>query len=220
MYLLKRYAERTMSVTMAYNPYVTAGFPIVIYDPLTETGDPGFMFIGQATSVNHSITKGGASTNVEITFIRMLDNTEELREPLNNSFALISDEITHQEAPMDTIYQTLLGCGVVDKVKAANMTIDDFQDDPLEAYKFNRRQITTIEQYADFIGGVVTDDLSAILLSPYLINRNDTNLIPTLEKLRGQAEANTIYAGKELGGDSAVSLESMQENIFRVESTG
>ena len=203
MYMLKRYEQRTLSAGSAFNPYLTPGFPAVLYDSLAESGDPGFTFIGQLTALTHSITKTSASTDIGISFVRMLDESEELAEPndngmpgrgpLTNSMSIISEEITHQLLPMSQIYQSLIGCTAVTREYAASLGGAEEQDNPRAMYERCRREITTLEEYASFIGATIEEDGRLLTGSTYLSTRFEPEFLGVLDEISLGDKEQKIY---------------------------
>ncbi|RKX27324.1 MAG: hypothetical protein DRP45_01345 [Candidatus Zixiibacteriota bacterium] len=72
-YYRSRFAERQGGVSMVFNPYILPGFPGVVYDQRAS----GFDVLGYVMSVTHSMSaeRTGAhqSTQVNLSFIRTLD---------------------------------------------------------------------------------------------------------------------------------------------------
>lgn len=65
-----RYAARSGSVSMAWNPYITPGFPGVIFD----SAGTGFDIVAYITQVSHSFAAAGnQSTMASFSFARTLD---------------------------------------------------------------------------------------------------------------------------------------------------
>lgn len=170
MYFLKRYETRRMSATMAFNPYITTGFPAIIYD----AHGTDISVIGHVLSVQHSISKDSMSTQVELGYARVL--SEELENRLENVLKVISDEVTHQTAPMTEIYTTLLGEATF-AVPLGIEPSDLQQSDPLYAYALNRRELATLADYVNFMPEVDGfDSNGAHLMGAYYTDRKDSKL--------------------------------------------
>lgn len=70
-YFRARYAVRTGGLSLAWNPYVVPGFPVVVFDRETD----GFDVMGYANTVTHTMNAGPSpqmSTQVGLTFVRTL----------------------------------------------------------------------------------------------------------------------------------------------------
>lgn len=144
--LLRQYSPRRLSLGMAFSPFMTAGFPSVVFDNAGTT-DP-FIFVGQALVVTHTITKHKASTNVEMGFVREISEAvKDGKLTLTNSVPAVSDQITHDVSQMNKIYQELLGCNAVDLRDIKSLLNHPMQDDPMEAYKYTSRNISTQEEF-------------------------------------------------------------------------
>jgi hypothetical protein len=75
--LSERYEAKTGSASLAFSPFIVAGFPAVIVDAsitVDETGSTDLsnraFTLGMVNSVTHSITQGGAITSVVLTHVR------------------------------------------------------------------------------------------------------------------------------------------------------
>lgn len=141
---LKVYEQRNLEVSLAYNPFITAGFPAVIYD----THDDGFTFVGHVLSVNHTISKNSAKTQITLGFSRSL--AEAVEDPIKNPFSEV-DNITRSHGDMNTIYGALLETGA-EKFEDLQEDYTDEQNNPKDAYKFNERGIATLKDYMGFMG--------------------------------------------------------------------
>ena len=103
-----RYLPRTLSCTAMFNPYVTPGFPGVVFDSV----DAGFAFAGFVLAVTHDFSAESATTSVEFNYVRMLDEAAcvEIPNPLESV-----QMITHDERYLAPVYRSLLGTeGVAD----------------------------------------------------------------------------------------------------------
>jgi len=185
VYRMKKYERREMDVVTAFNPYVTPGFPGVVYDTVIDediaTSSANLKFIGQVMVVSHTLTKTSVSTRVQLGFTRLL--SEENKSPLSSTLKEISDEVTHQVGPLTEIYNALLGPKnpprtIADLLAETDDTLKQAQLDPSLAYKFIKRNIMTRKQYKDFMG---CDAASANFTGDYFTNRLDTSLVQTLK---------------------------------------
>ena len=195
MYLLKRYEGRNISVTTPYNPYITVGYPGVVFD----ANDTNFTFVGQVLSVSHTISKTSMSTQVELGFVRMLSDEKVL---IPNSVSKISDRVTHSKDSMSTIYNEILGCNqgavsiedLINLASKSSVQQFDYHNNPTEAYRFNHRSIITLEEYLTFIGSTMdptTRDLSGPRFDASA--RFDKKLAETLTTVRDDVTSYNIY---------------------------
>jgi len=157
LYILKKYETRNTSIVTAFNPYITPGFPGVVYD--TESGVEGadsIKLIGQVLVVSHSLSKNNMSTHVQMGFTRLL--SEEATTPLESN---LPDATTmlHDPATVQQIYTKLLGteniamdiASLSDEPDTNLQGFKDAQKDPVAAYTYNSRNIMTQAQYEAFI---------------------------------------------------------------------
>lgn len=100
--LLSKYANHRARVTGMFDPYVTPGFPGVIYD--NEVA--GFAFAGHVITVAHTITPTDVSTQVIMDFCRPLCEAAKIEIP--NALSFMHD-LTHKSDPLTEIYQAILG---------------------------------------------------------------------------------------------------------------
>lgn len=75
--LSERYQAKSASASLAFNPFVVAGFPALILDSTATTEITGgsdlkdrAFTLGMVNSVTHSITQGGAITSIVLTHVR------------------------------------------------------------------------------------------------------------------------------------------------------
>lgn len=100
--LMAKYALRQTQAHCVFDPYITPGFPGVIYD----NEGSGFAFAGHVITVAHTITPSDVSTQVIMNFCRPLAEAVKIQIPNVLSFM---HNITHKSEPLTEIYQTLLG---------------------------------------------------------------------------------------------------------------
>ncbi len=170
---MKVYENRQVQITMAFNPFITAGFPGAVYD----THDEQFTFCGHVVAVNHSLTKNQARTTVTLGFSRLVH--EELRDPIKNPFPDV-DEITSSLNDMDNIYQSTIASDAIDWNDIPG-GFGEENENPTKAYDFNRRQIVTLYEFLDFMGLDLWEsmdtgfgeDVPSVLDGVYIYDRRD-----------------------------------------------
>jgi hypothetical protein len=149
-----KYFNRQLQVNGVFDPYVTPGFPGVVFD----SGDSSFAFAGHVVSVIHSISPSNVSTQVAMNFVRPLHEAgeKEIPNPLISIQA-----VTHNATRLSEIYQRLLGTNAVTfkdmETLATNTSSETNQNNNLNAaYKDKRRNICTFDQYLNFMGLTAT----------------------------------------------------------------
>jgi hypothetical protein len=154
---MKILESRNFNVTMAFNPYVVQGVPAVVYD----TEDSSFIFVGYVLAVDHTISKRGISTTLNLGLVR--DIKDELNDDtmLNNTYEPISTKYTHKVDQMTKVYNTICNSEAIDyNSLATDYLKHDAQYDPLEAYEVNSRNVCTFKTYMDFMGLTYTNKSS------------------------------------------------------------
>lgn len=163
--LMSKYMDRALQVDMTFNPYVTVGFPGVVFDGENIP----FNFAGHVDSVVHTITADGMSTSMQMHFVRSLDEAAVVEIP---SPVLEVMAVTHNQPRLSKIYQTILGDGdpsiigaEFDDVQGAKaVTFNELnqlytaksedgvspQNNIAKAYQYQRRNIITFDQYCTF----------------------------------------------------------------------
>lgn len=188
--LMAKYMGRAVQVVSAFNPYVTPGFPGVVFDG----EDVQFNFAGHVDTVTHNISPSDMSTTVTMHFVRSLEEAASVEIP---SPVLEVMAVTHVQDRLSNIYHTILGDGdptltgspYTDSQGANAIAFETLQDlftgpgadsaspqnNIRKAYQFQRRNIVTFDQYCQFHGlyqetGVGPDgDTTPIsLVSPHL----------------------------------------------------
>lgn len=159
-----KYAPRQLTATCQFAPYVTPGFPGVVFD----NNDTHFAFAGHVLAVEHSISPTEVRTSISMNFARLLK--EAATVPITHPLTAI-DNITQSEGRMTEIYQTILGTPDAIGVKGADaVTYDSLlaeltspdtspaspHSNPREAYRYMRRNIVTFEDYCSFMGFTAT----------------------------------------------------------------
>lgn len=115
--LNSKYFMRQMDVQETFDPYITPGFPSVVFD----NNDSGFAYAGHVVTVSHTISPTDVSTRVSLNFVRPL--SEAVKIVIPNPLTMIQ-QVTHDEYKLSEIYQTILGTPV-----AARKKVDKKQDD-------------------------------------------------------------------------------------------
>ena len=148
-----KYAPRQLTATCQFAPYVTPGFPGVVFD----NNDTHFAFAGHVLAVEHSISGTEVRTSISMNFARLLKEAATI--PINHPLTAV-DNITQSQSRMTEIYQTILGTPGASDVKGADavsyatllseLTSPDTStasphSNPREAYKYMRRNIVTFE---------------------------------------------------------------------------
>lgn len=158
--LSRKYCNRQLSVSGMFNPYVTPGFPGVAFDG----GEAGFAFAGHVLSVEHHLSPGQVSTSVTFNYVRRLE--EACAVPIPHPLEAMQ-AILHSPEKMSAIYAALLGTPEVKTISGAGAVsfcdawkrfhVEDGgalnpQNNPQEAYRLQRRNIVTFEDYCSFMG--------------------------------------------------------------------
>jgi len=187
IYYLKQYEYRQMSVNGAFNPYITAGFPAVVYDfdtPGQEAAE-GNGFIGQVTVVHHVITKQTMATDIQMGFTRTL--AEEANQPIPATMQQVTD-LVQDAGNMATIYAAIIDPLKLALPVGALISGDAFSGElnphssPCDAYKYTSRNITTREQYLDFMeAGLDADGNITGGRDGYFTSRWDSTTINSLK---------------------------------------
>ena len=159
-----KYAPRQLPATCQFAPYVTPGFPGVVFD----NNDTHFAFAGHVLAVEHSISGTEVRTSISMNFARLLKEAATI--PINHPLTAV-DNITQSQSRMTEIYQTILGTPGASDVKGADavsyatllseLTSPDTStasphSNPREAYKYMRRNIVTFEDYCAYMGFTAT----------------------------------------------------------------
>ena len=95
-----------MSVSSAFDPYITPGFPGVVFD----SGGGSFSFAGHVNSVVHRISPTEMSTEISMNFVRTLREAAHITIP--HPLSVIS-EVIHFDPNLSEIYQAILGCNCI-----------------------------------------------------------------------------------------------------------
>lgn len=157
--LARRYGVRQLSASGMFNPYVTPGFPGVVFDG----GAAGFAFAGHVLVVEHQLSPGQVSTFVTLNYARPLE--EACAVPLPHPLAAM-ENICRSPEKLSRIYAALLGTPEVEISGAAAVSFSEVwrryhteaggaanpQNNPAEAYRVQRRNIVTFEDYCFFMG--------------------------------------------------------------------
>lgn len=184
MLLLKRYEATSAQVSMAFNPFITPGFPGVVYDNV-DLGPKSFTMVGQVLSLTHVLGKNVATTSVEMGFVRTLaDAYRDGKPTLKNSMAEISDEVTHVPEKIGGLYKSLIGCSAATFGELERLASGNEQEEPRLAYRYNNREIVTLEQYFKFVNDKETGVLT---------RRRSPALRSLLAEISETVFSNTIY---------------------------
>lgn len=155
--LLSKYATRRIQISETFDPYVTPGFPGVVYD----NEGAGFAFAGHVMTVAHTITPTDVSTQVIMDYGRPLSEAAEIEIPNALSFM---HNVTHKSEPLGEIYQAILGTSGVHLAGTLAMPFSDLvekatgaespkdpNNNPREAYMAKRRNVCTFDRYLKFM---------------------------------------------------------------------
>ena len=205
MLRLKQYEYRSFNVDSAFNPYITPGFPGVVFD----TMDSRISIAGHVLAVSHRITKNSASTSVDFGFTRTLEDAVNPETRIENTFSEIYDNITSQVGKMSDIYQDILGCNAVgfdELLSARNEKADFMSPTPKAAYQYNYRPICTAGEYAGFMGATIKerfwvegylDDRGFSIMGMighYFKERYNPEVVGILEKVSEEEYSNEVYS--------------------------
>ena len=151
--LNSKYFHRQIEAQCMFDPYITPGFPGVIFD----SSDSSFVFAGHVVTVIHTLSPGTVSTQVAMNFVRPL--FEAAKDEIPNVLFSIQ-QITHDKEPLSEIYQRILGTNAEDFVsltKLCRHTKDttDPNNNPSVAFKSKRRNICSFDDYVSFMGFTV-----------------------------------------------------------------
>jgi len=142
----QKYAQRNMSLSLVFNPYIVPGFPCAVID---EPSAP-INFLGYVTGVSHtmSATRDGPQmrTNVSVSFVRTLGEyltvgIEEQREVGEE----LSDQATPDNADSDTVSSDVLPTGQTGEDVFA-------QGNPVLTKEQLDRYISVMEELNKFVG--------------------------------------------------------------------
>ena len=156
--------SRQLTAQCTFLPYVTCGFPAVIFD----AANTGFAFTGNVIAIEHLITPTDMSTTVVLNGVRLLTEAQKDEEegrypnPINSVHV-----ITHRKDRMSLIYNAILGTPEANTISGANAAtwneiiekwygpIDDVESSPqtniYKAYQIQRRNIVNLDDYATFM---------------------------------------------------------------------
>ncbi|OUO53292.1 hypothetical protein B5F76_05810 [Desulfovibrio sp. An276] len=156
--------HKTLNVDCVFLPYLTCGFPALVYD----SGDSGFSFAGNVIAYEHSISAEGMSTSVSLNGVRLLAEAVEAEDqgaypnPINSVHV-----VTHNVDRLKKVYEAILGTKDItvsgaepitwkDAKAKWSATVDNVATSPqtniYEAYKLQRRNIVTFDDYCSFMG--------------------------------------------------------------------
>ena len=163
--LNSKYFLRQLEFAEIFDPYITPGFPGVVFD----SGDSGFAYAGHVLSVTHSISPQDVSTRVGMNFVRPLAEAAQIEIP--NPLVMVQ-QLTHDVKKLSEVYAAILGSpgnkmpGAEAKTFAALEEMCDCSSEatepnnnPREAYRQKRRNICTFDDYLTFMGFSATTGL-------------------------------------------------------------
>jgi len=201
---LKKYEARRLEVQCSYSPYITPGFPAVVFD----ADDKAFVFVGHVVAVQHTLSKEGQpSTQVTMSFTRPLHEAMDEKSRLENPVPEV-DKITTDPEAVSRIYQEILGCGAVSFSELVELQHSDDADSQINrgvAYEHTVRDIVTFEDYLDFMGLEAPDsgkaldaegqEIPMVLTGEFVEDRRDTTPADELEEQWGGYEFSGSMAG-------------------------
>jgi hypothetical protein len=152
--LNERYLARSANASLAFSPQIVCGFPAVVVDAVitsVEAGSKDFSLknrsfkIGMVRSISHSISQGGAQTQVQLTHVRSHragDGTDDIfTELIGNDGTLTLQDTTQPPA-----LQAGKALFVIGTVKAK--IFDDYES----ADEFGWRGISNLFQFGTIEG--------------------------------------------------------------------
>ena len=145
-----KYFYRQMQAQCMFDPYITPGFPGVVFD----SGDSSFVFAGHVITVVHTLSPGVVNTQVAMNFVRPLHEATTVEIP--NPLSSIHD-VTHNKDRLSEIYQKILGSNAerfdeLEKLVTGTTSETNPNNNPSVAYGRKRRNICTFEDYVNFMG--------------------------------------------------------------------
>lgn len=156
--------SKQLQAECTFLPYLTCGFPAVIYD----SSDSGFSFAGNVISYEHNITENSMTTSVMMNGVRLLAEAVKAEanglypNPINSVHA-----VTHNQERLARVYNMILGTPDIEVSGAVPITwadvkkkysaeITDVSTSPqtniYEAYKLQRRNVINFDDYCTFMG--------------------------------------------------------------------
>lgn len=209
-----KYAPRQLTATCQFAPYVTPGFPGVVFD----NNDTHFAFAGHVLAVEHSISGTEVRTSISMNFARLLK--EAATVPINHPLTAV-DNITQSQSRMSEIYRAILGTPDVQGISGADAATYDTllseltspdtstaspHSNPREAYRYMRRNIATFEDYCAFMGFTATyGNGPEGPQTPLQLNGD------FLEKRRPLKIFKTVTAKEEENGDGSSNMPEKEQ---------
>ncbi len=149
-----------------------------------------------------TLSKGSASTTVQCAFTRMIDDEIDADTQLDNVYPEISESVTHDTTKMSAIYEYLLGSEAVSYSEAKDLGSSTVSEDPAEAYAYNSRTITTLDNFLDFYGMTESNPVTVNGETTYttwvgntlFTERQDSTLRSTLQEISTELLENQIYS--------------------------
>jgi len=192
MFTLKRYEHRNMQVSTAFNPFITPGFPGVVFDSW-QNDNSDFTFAGQVMAVSHTLSKHSARTSVMLSFARSLRDESPDGMPLVHGHTFMKD-INRNVGKIGQIYKKILGCDAVAFSAFGKNTYGEEHGSPAAAYAFNRRGICTFDEYLSFMDSTGTKGQLSVLSGDYFEHRYDKGLRGVLQDIALEYSKMEIYA--------------------------
>jgi hypothetical protein len=197
IFYMKQYEQRRMDVTGVFNPYVTQGFPGVVFDTDGASASSYVGFIGHVLTVNHSLSKDRASTTVSLGFARTLQ--EDRDNPIPATLPEISTNITRNATNVQQIYTALLDtktpavdiATLCSEYEGVQVSSDNPQNNPTKAFQYIQRGIMGMSEYADFMPGVSLGE--DVLSGEYLSSRWDETLVANLTTAANSKAHKSIF---------------------------
>ena len=145
-----KYFNRQMQAQCMFDPYITPGFPGVVFD----SGDSSFVFAGHVVTVIHTISPEDVNTQVAMNFVRPLHEAVEVKIP--NAVSCI-ESVTHNKGKLSEIYQRILGADAQEFSEIENLVTGTTSEtspnnNPSVAYRTKRRNIASFDEYVSFMG--------------------------------------------------------------------
>lgn len=190
---LKIYERRSLTASIAFNPFVVTGFPAVVFD--SDNG--GFVFAGYLMSVTHRITKTNCRTDISLGFTRTIE--EAIDTPIHNPEEEV-DEITRSVDDCGDIYQSIIGASRAVDFSEVEEWAALGNEDPDQAYSLNSRDIITLEQFATIMGiqARMEDDgyggeFPLDFIGDYITDRRNPKLRDTLLEIAHEYLEEKVY---------------------------
>lgn len=155
--------EKQLQAECVFLPYITCGFPALLYD----SADSGFSFAGNVIGYQHNFSPNGMSTSVTLNGVRLL--AEAVQAEKDNAYPNPINSvhiITHDTERLTKVYAAILGTPGASISGATPVTWEDAQTkwsgaitdvatnpqtNIYQAYKTQRRNVITLDDYCTFM---------------------------------------------------------------------